>query len=606
MEKTTKLLFLLLLLPLASKSQSLSIPQVEVVADAPELQTAEYRHIYTLSEEDIAALPALSVNELLSYIPSLDVRTRGVNGVQADVQMRGGTSDQIKVYLNGVNISDPQTGHYTMNLPIDRSLISKIEVSDGAINIITRPSVTHTKADSARHNDHYNAQVTGGRWGLWEAALSGQWVRDHHWHVASAQYSQSTGYISNTDYRIANLYYATGIKDVELQVGAQYKDAGANSFYSLASQDQYDATRTAFLSARYTHEWGHWGLDAQASYRANYDRYEWHRGTATNKHLNQTAAVGVKAYYTYSIGKTMVGIEARNENILSTNLGDSLSHPHDPFVLGKNRFNINYFAQQTFHYNFFTATLALNGNYNTLSGSHLAGGVNIAFAYAQTGKVYINANRDLRLPTFTDLYYHAGIQRGNIDLQPEKKWMFQVGTEYAYKGLQLRANAFYRLGQDIIDWQLADDALYYATNTDRLDAAGSEVTLSYHYGYWLKRIEASYSYAHTFLNGVDLSKSMYLDYLSHKLILRLEHGIYKGFGASWELSYQVREGAYTTAAGTQENYQPVWLLDGSIYWANSFLRVAVDCTNMTNAKYYCFGGIEQPGIFPRASIKVTL
>ena len=600
MAKTVKPLFLFLLLPLIAQSEQVfTIPEVEVIADTPELQTASYRHIYTLSEEDIKALPAVSVNEIIAYLPGIDVRTRGANGVQADVNMRGGTFDQIKVFINGVNFSDPQTGHYTMNLPVDPSIIAKIEVSDGAINIITRPSPS-TKSD------RYSAQVTGGRWGLWEAGLSGSWIRDQHWHVASAQYNQSSGYIDNTDYRLANLYYAMGFNGLELQVGAQYKDAGANSFYSLASQDQYDATRTAFLSARYRHEWGNWGLDAQASYRANYDRYEWHRGTATNKHLNQTAAASVKAYYTYAIGKTLLGIEVRNENILSTGLGDTLTTRQGPFTLGKNRMNINYFLRQSFQHEWFSASLGFNGNYNTLSGSHFAGGLNLSFAFVPDGKIYVNANRTLRLPTFTDLYYHAGIQRGNIHLNPESHWTFDVGIQYEYKGLSLRANGYYRLGQDVIDWQLADDQLYYATNIARLDAAGSELTIRYHYGYWLKRIEASYSYAHSFLNGVDLTKSMYLDYLSHKLSLRLEHGIYKGFGASWELSYQVREGSYTTPQGSLEPYQPTWLLDGTVYWANNFIRVALSATNMTNTTYYCYGGIRQPGILPRATIRVTL
>ncbi len=633
---------MILTLLLAAATTLFTLPDIEVTAEAPELQSSTYRLIYSITEEEIEALPAVSVNEILTYLPGIDVRTRGANGSQADINMRGGTFDQVMILINGVSITDPQTGHYTMNLPISTDIITKIEILEGtavnllgtsafagAINIITRPdtlSLTSSPTSpsspspypihsegpskvnrkSIESQSKVNASLVGGRWGLWDAALSGKWVLSKAWHVASAQYSQSTGYIPNTDYRLANLYYATSFYGVELQVGAQYKDAGANSFYSLASQDQYDATRTAFLTARYAHNWGRWGLEAQASYRANYDRYEWHRGTITNRHLNQTAAASIRAHYASSWGKTTLGIEARNENILSTGLGDTIATPQGIFPLGKNRFNVNYFAQQTVSIGIFSAALGAQGHYNTVSGNEWAGGLNLGLNFVKNGKIYLNANRSMRLPTFTDLYYHAGIQRGNISLVPEYAWLIDLGLQYTYKGLALRANGYYRFGRNIIDWQKQDDGLYYASNVTKLDAAGSEIAISYHYGYWLKKIEASYTYTKSFTEALDLSKSMYLDYLSHKFIFRLEHGIWKGFGACWTLSYSVREGAYTTSAGDVVPYTPVLLLNGSVFWANDHIRVALDCTNVTNTRYYCYGGIEQPGILPRASMKVTL
>ncbi|MGN0208734.1 MAG: hypothetical protein ACI397_04725, partial [Paludibacteraceae bacterium] len=100
--------------------------------------------------------------------------------------------------------------------------------------------------------------------------------------------------------------------------------------------------------------------------------------------------------------------------------------------------------------------------------------------------------------------------------------------------------------------------------------------------------------------------SRYLDYLSHKLTIHLEHGIYKGLGASWTVRYQQREGQYNDAQGEVQDYQPVWLLDGSVFWQNKHLRVSVDCTNITNTRYYDYGGILQPGAWAKISIKAML
>ncbi len=591
----------------------LQLPTVNVTAQSPEQQAEGHSLIYTVSGQELQYLPIESVNDLFTYLPSIDLRTRGGNGVQADLSINGSSFDQVAVYINGVNLSDPQTGHYALNIPISVEIISQVEVRQGAINIITRPRTC--LPDSIESHNRYTAELTGGRFGLWNTTLTGQWQRQRHWHVASAQYNQSNGYISNTDYRIANLYYAANVHGVELQAGSQYKDAGANSFYSLASQDQFDATRTAFLTARYQHRWDAWGLDAQASYRANYDRYEWHRGQTAggNKHLSQTAAASVWGNYKTAFSRTEVGVELRNENILSTGLGDSLSGKH-LFPLGKNRLNINYSLRQAFNYEKLNASIGAQGSWNNMSGNHWRGDLSLSYRYAPMGQVSLNVLRSLRLPSFTDLYYHAGIQRGDVNLLPERSWTLDLGTQYTWSYLTFRANGFYRFGRDIIDWQLKDDGLYYATNISGLDAAGCGLSAMYkplvspldHISKpWITHAEVSYAYNHLFLNNVDLTKSMYLDYLSHKLVVRLDHRIYKGFGASWSLTWQNREGSYTKD-GQVLPYEPVWLLDGNLFYQNSMMYISLGCTNMTNAKYYCYGGIVQPGISPKATIKVTL
>ncbi len=593
----------------------LRLPDVNVTAEAPAAQTGAHPLLYSVTRQDFQHLQVESVNDLLACLPGIDLRARGVNGVQADAGLNGGTIDQVKVYINGVNFTDPQTGHYTLNLPLPMEMVSRIEVRQGAIHILTRPTSDTDTMDT------YQARLTGGRFGLWNTCLTGQWHRTGHAHAAGVEYNQSGGYIDNTDYRIANLYYAGSLYGVELQAGAQYKDAGANSFYSLASQDQFDATRTAFLSARYANRWGRWGMEALAAYRANHDRYEWHRGSPVggNRHLSQTVTALLKGTYSTALSRTEWGMELRNENIVSTNLGDSLAPSSQPlYPLGKNRLHLHYFARQSVTYSLFSASVGAKGEWNSLNGNQWSGDLSLACRYAQTGKVTFDAVRSLRQPTFTDLYYHAGIQRGNINLNPERAWTFSLGTVYTWRPLTVRANAFYRLGRDIIDWQKQPDNLYYATNISALDAAGGQTALVWRsggrqsmsdFGYWITRAEVSYSYTHLFLNNVDISRSMYLDYLSHKLLLRLDHRIYGNLGASWELSWQNREGSYQTADGTMTPYGAVWLLDGSIFYridGRQRYYIALSCANLTNTRYYCYGGILQPGITPKATIRIEL
>ena len=129
-------------------NQPLSLQEVLVVAHKAEVHSEAYRLITQVSHAEIEALPIQTVADILQYLPGVDVRTRGANGAQADISMRGGTFDQVLIMLNGVSLSDFHTGHYALNLPITPSIIERIEVLQGtsahlhgafsgAINIIT-------------------------------------------------------------------------------------------------------------------------------------------------------------------------------------------------------------------------------------------------------------------------------------------------------------------------------------------------------------------------------------------------------------------------------------------------------------------------------------
>ena len=629
------------------EAQQLSLQEVLVVSRKAEVNSEAYRLITQVSHAEIEALPVQTVADILQYLPGVDVRTRGANGAQADISMRGGTFDQVLVLLNGVPLSDFHTGHYALNIPVSTEMIERVEVLQGtsanlhgafsgAINIVTKSSPEISLKLTAGMNGLVNPELAAS----WQVPLAG-----NHSPLTfnlSAEYSRAEGYYAprptekeatacrNSDFQLANIYFQTRWRGLDVQAGAQWKDAGLGMGYGFGSQDQFDATRTAFASGRYEHRWGAWRLDAQASYRANYDRYEWHRDQRLygNFHFAQTASAALSAHYASKKGTTSFGVSVRNENMHSTNLGDTINPDGQvpnvkdfplsqvrvlDLVKGGNRFHTNYYAEQSFYYAGLSASIGINGTYNTQFGHHLGGGANIGYEFKKAGTIYANANRSLRMPTFTDLYYNAGNQLGNRNLKPEEAWLLSVGYKYTPdlgKGgkLSLAADWYYRWGKNIIDWVYVPTDTkrpFHAENQQQVNATGVEVSVAYRLNEWLRCVSVDYAY--TYLD-LDLKEagSRYLDYLSHKLAIHLEHGIYKGLGASWTVRFQKREGQYNNAEGEVADYQPVWLLDGSVYWQNKYLRVSADCTNITNTRYYDYGGILQPGAWAKISIKAKL
>lgn len=93
--------------------------------------SAQNRDIRVISQKEIAALPVRSVADLLGYVSGVDLRRRGPNGTQADISIDGSSFDQVLILVNGVKMSDPQTGHHNLNLPVPLSAIDHIEVLRG-------------------------------------------------------------------------------------------------------------------------------------------------------------------------------------------------------------------------------------------------------------------------------------------------------------------------------------------------------------------------------------------------------------------------------------------------------------------------------------------
>jgi iron complex outermembrane receptor protein len=135
-----------------TEGDTLTLDEVQVTGTlAPLTQLQSARIVSVLSRQDIEAAGVQSTNDLLKLASGVDVRQRGGFGIQTDISIDGGTFDQITILLNGANISNPQTGHLAMDLPVALDDIERIEVLAGAdsrvyggsafggcINIVTR------------------------------------------------------------------------------------------------------------------------------------------------------------------------------------------------------------------------------------------------------------------------------------------------------------------------------------------------------------------------------------------------------------------------------------------------------------------------------------
>jgi iron complex outermembrane receptor protein len=156
--------------------KSFELGEVVITAGRTPVEAQQAARIVSvITKSEIERSPVQNLNDLLRFVAGVDVRQRGAFGAQADISIRGGTYDQTLILLNGVNVTDPQTGHHNLNLPIDLESIERIEILqgpaaksfgpnafNGAINIIT---------GNSKHN-HIRSSGMVGQYGLKKASVN--------------------------------------------------------------------------------------------------------------------------------------------------------------------------------------------------------------------------------------------------------------------------------------------------------------------------------------------------------------------------------------------------------------------------------------------------
>lgn len=592
------------------------------------------RVVHVIPRSEIANAPVLSLNELLDYTPGVDIRQRGTNGIQADVSIQGGSFDQSLILLNGINISDPQTGHLSMNLPIDLESVSRIEVLTGsasrvfganaftgAVNILTNPT----------EKSFIRASVMGGDFGLYKVGFTSQYNINSFYSHLSYSTSSSNGYTHNTDYNTQSLFYQGGVKkenyQINLQAGYNDKDYGANSFYSSKYANQYEENSTYFGGIN-----GSFGKTVKIKptiyWRRNYDHYVLIRENPAayqNYHFTDVYGTNLNTEYKWAAGTTTLGAEFRNESIYSTRLGEATSDSlkvkkKDIYYNHKaNRYNYSIFLEHSMVLDRYTVSAGIMLNHHSALEKYfvLYPGVDMAFRLNNSAQIYATYNKSLRLPTFTDLYYSGPMDRSNPDLKPEEANHFETGFKYSSKGIMGNVSAFYRHGINIIDRIEQPDKIYQAKNLTNLNTYGLEISATFNLTEisgsetFLEKIGVSYDYTEINKDAGSYVSAYVLDNLNHKLSINLNHKLYKKVTASWYLNYQDRNGNYSkydavSKTSSETPYQPFWVLDGRVNWKPGILVFFAEVSNIFNTDYFDFGNIAQPGRWFKAGASIEL
>ena len=623
--------------------RELTLDEVSVTGSRAPLTRAQAARMVTVLERaDIQAAPVQSVNDLLKYVASVDVRQRGPIGAQTDISIRGGNYEQITILLNGINICDPQTGHNAFDFPVDISEIERIEVLEGpagrvygtssllgAINIVTRP----------RPASSVSAHIEGGSYGYLSAGAranvaSGKWNNQ-----LSGSYSRSDGYQRNSagglnsDYSGGKAFYQGTYDDdivsVSWHAGLSTKDFGSNTFYGAKWDDQFEHTLKTYTALQAETKKGSFHLKPSIYWNHSYDRFELFRDAAEkypfNYHRTDIFGVNLNGYFDWILGRTAVGAELRNEDLLSGNLGEPLDNPHHIsgtdryYDHGINRTNISFVVEHNILLRRFTLSAGLVAVKNSWNGMNMKvyPGIDASYRIGDSFKIFANYNTSLRMPSVTELYYSVGGHVADKNLKPEEISSVEAGVKYADHGITTQASVYHNNWKNMIDWirYTADgpDAPWQSVNFTEVKATGfqAQLTLNFRQIVPTQRILKSFNASYNYLfqdKDIDSSvESKYsLEYLRHKLVANLQLNIVSRLDLGINFRWQDRRGIYTDFDGTVKEYSPYSVVDARVSWTAPKYKLYLEANNIFDKNYIDYGCVPQPGTWLIAGLSVEL
>lgn len=577
----------------------------EVLIQGNRLQTPfseATRDIQVITQKQIEALPAKSINEVLSYISGVDIRQRGPFGTQSDIIIDGGTSEQTIVLINGVKMIDAQSAHNMMNLPIPLSAIDHIEVIrgaaariyginalTGAVNIVTKKGKRSSVTADLQAGSSFQSKDEGDGSGIYAgnaAEVTGIFGTEQKSQLFSFAHSDYNGQRYNSAGKNTRFFYNGNYafnknNSIHAMVGYANNHFGANGFYAAPGDvNSEEVTETSVFSLSSRHTFGNFTLSPRISDRYGEDDYRYFRDNLSkgrSVHYTNTLMLELNSSLKTGIGSFGFGVESRLEKINSSNIGAHQRDNHGMYAELKTGLG------ERIH-----GTAGIYGNYNTDFGYQVYPGIDVAYLLNNYWKISANIGSGQRIPSFTDLYLNQ--RPGNIGnelLQPESAWNYEGNVQFNKGNVQFKTGYFYRTTNEFIDWVRENPSQPYSPeNLGQTQMEGIyarlqqdfKVTDTQSFGY-----DLSYNYLNpSFETSAEKQSKYILESLKHQLVAGIHYTIN-------DFSFQIKDRLLKRELGDSYN-----VADFRLNYKVQDILLYSEVTNLFNASYVEAGAVPMP------------
>lgn len=423
------------------------------------------RNIISIPGDNFAKLPVHSIDELLKFIPGIEVQMRGPAGSQSDIVLRGGTFQQVLIILDGLRINDPNTGHFNSYIPIGPSEIERIEILKGpaasiygseavggVINIISKVYL----ARGGQIKKRLSLEGLVGEYGLNNINAGGYYQEKNT--------AASLAFLSNN----ANGQPQRGINGFfnNSTVSASLKQI-ISSNCSLSFHSSFDERRfaaqnfyTTFVSdtatERITTNWNQLTLNFQkARHNLNFnagfkyvkDVFQFNPTSTANN--NKSYLLQFQLIDNYKVTeKTLLsyGLQYQDKRIHSNDRGDHSLNQLAGFIVLTQKLGM------------VTISPSLRLDWNEARNTELVPQLNLSYQ-KNRWQLRASAGKTIRDADFTERYnnYNKPLVTagsiGNPNLSAERSFSYEAGADYFLASkIKLSITGFQRLQSQLIDW----------------------------------------------------------------------------------------------------------------------------------------------------------
>ena len=457
------------------------------------------QHVTVITAEEIQRSASRNLGDLLKSSSGVSVTSYGQEGSLQSLSLRGSTSSQVLVLVDGLRAPGSHGGADLSMIPLEN--VERIEIVrggasalygadavGGVVNIITKKkadgklklsfenrgylpqkaiagtgsaareeegSVTDL-VDTQKVGVQYSAPVGGA-----DLVTSASLIRAENEFVftdpvgrkrkrdnaeligghlrAGANWTKPSG---TYDFTVFSLYHMRGIPgDV-----TSYTPDAEQTDLQLAGTFGYRTDR--FLSDALT-------MDLKASY--DYYRTDYYdpKNLIDSRHHHHEARVDAfQELLSFDSFILNYGMNLGYERIISTDL-EFRDRVFIGLLAGGEFFpGPKVSVLPTIRYDYYDD---FHGNLNFRLG--------LVYRMSRTASLKANLEKSFRAPTFNDLYWPQDpFAEGNPDLNPEIGYSVDAGVSRVGERLSFDMFAFFRYVEDVIAWQPGDDGLWRPTN----------------------------------------------------------------------------------------------------------------------------------------------
>jgi vitamin B12 transporter len=604
----------------------------------PERTSQTGRDLIVIKGERFADLPVHSIDELLRYLPGVEMQSRGPMGSQSDIVIRGGTFQQVLVILDGLRLNDPNSGHFTSYFPIAPSEIDRIEILKGAssaiygseavggvIHIITKTFAARSKSLQKPSTDVI-AQITGGGYDFLNLNVGGFYDNGTTsvatgllTNTTSGQAQRGTrGFVHNNTASFSFNHHLGERWEVKMRIAYDDRNFAAQNFYTTFASDtakEHVTSQWNQLAIAYNSKKSR--LNLNVGYKDLDDEYKYNSGLTPNKNNSKLMQALLTDEWKIKEKTTLIsGAQFIRKKIVSNDRGNHAINQAAAFVVLNQAFG-----------NYFILNPALRLDYNDGYGWELVPQINLSYRQnkvqfrGSAGKTIRDADFTERYNNYNKTFVSSG-SIGNPDLKAEHSFSYEAGVDYFISNaIKLSETFFQRYQKNIIDYvptpyadmprkvNLTPAGNYaLAKNISNVNTTGLETEMQYSKQFQNQQ-QLWVTLGITWLDDKSSSATPSFYISSHAKFLNTFNVLYssKRFSIGVNGVYKKRR-SITSSANIAKVSSDYFVLNAKLeaFIIKKFLSAFAEADNVFDKNYADLLGSQMPGRWLMGGIKISL